>query len=350
MTIFRPEALRGGGSALAGEILPIPADEALDIDTPGDLAAARLAATRKNILIEVVVGKTVGSGHFHRAVRLAEGLAHHEVGITISGEWPTWALEILDGRGLWWEGCESTFRDAADLVIIDTLDTTVDQIARWKRDGKLVVTFEDEGTGSLYADLTINELLPSPSPYRKTLVGPRYTILRPEFAVAPLRPVFRPRAERILISFGGTDPAGLNRRFSNALSGYRPLVLVGPGADPTGISGVLGKGRNMAQCMTSADLVITSQGRTQYEAAAIGVPCITIAANERESRHVRVPGSLHLGLHAAVSDGQLCEAVHRLSGAPELRAEMGETAKGAVDGRGLERVVYRIDGLLSGLA
>lgn len=341
ITIATTDALLAGSlDPDSGTCLPLPDHEALDIDTPADLAAARQAAGRRNVLIEIACGKAVGSGHLYRAIRLAEGLAHHHVGITFVGETPTWALEMLDLRGLWWEGCESVFDDAADLVIFDALDTTAKQVTRRKSEGKLVVTFEDEGDGALYADLTVNELLPT-SPYRNVVTGPDYTILRPEFLGAPERPT-RDRLRNVLISFGGTDPAGLNDRARSILAGYDTLVMAGPGTPaPTA--------RNMAQCMATADLVVTSQGRTQFEAAALGVPAITIAANEREARHVRCPGHLHLGLHAAVGDHLLAEAVHRLSGDPALRAEMGDTARKAVDGRGLDRVVWRIDGLLAGL-
>lgn len=323
-----------------GALLPLPDAEAVDIDTPGDLASARQADARRNILIEIAVGKQVGSGHFHRARRLAEGLAHHDVGVSIRGECPTWALEALDQRGLWWEGVESSFRGHLDLVILDVLDTTPRQVCGWKAEGVAVASFEDEGPGALYADLVVNELLTNRAQNRRALCGPRYTILRPEFAAAPNRPVHE-RGQRILISFGGTDPAGLNARVGSLLAGYETLTLAAPG----GLDGP-----NMAEKMAGADLVFTSCGRTQYEAAALGIPAVTIAANERESRHYRCAGHLHLGLHAAVSDHAIQDAAQRLCSDPALRAEMAGTARAEVDGLGLDRVVWHLDGLLGGLA
>jgi spore coat polysaccharide biosynthesis predicted glycosyltransferase SpsG len=42
----------------------------------------------------------------------------------------------------------------------------------------------------------------------------------------------------------------------------------------------------MARVMKGADLGITSNGRTVYELAAMGVPMISISQNERETLHL----------------------------------------------------------------
>lgn len=344
VALYRPGALEGPGR---GIVIPIVAAEGLDIDSPADLFAARSTLAQRRILIEVAVGKQIGSGHFYRALRLVEGLTHHEVGITMRSSWEPWAVDALEERGLYVDpSVDREFVDGTDLHILDCLDTTTEQVARWKAAGKLVATFEDEGDGALYADLVVNELLANRHQNRKALCGPDYTVLRPEFLAAPPRAITE-RLGHVLVTFGGTDPSGLNVRFASLLRNYGARVMAGPGACTDGLEDQL-LDVTMAEAMSEADLVITSQGRTQYEAAALGVPTITVAANERESRHVRCPGHLHLGLHAAVSDRHVMGVVARL-GDPGLRREMGDTARRAVDGRGLERIVYRLDGLLRGL-
>lgn len=340
--LFSPLGLEGNGTRAR---LLIPAEEALDVDTWEDLLIARRAEQRRNILFRVAVGKEVGSGHLFRAIRLAEALHPHLVGITIEGpEYPAWALNMLDQRGLWWEGCESSFADAADLVVFDALDTTAEQVSGWRALGKAIATFEDEGPGRRFADLTINELLHAEAHTRgKYLHGPRYAVLRNEFAAAPEH---APERDRILVTFGGTDPARLNARVSQALAGYDLHVMVGPACDPAGIKGHVTIGGSMAEEMHRAALVVTGQGRTQYEAAAMGAPALLIAANEREARHVVCPGHLAMGLHAGVSDHGIAEAVHRLLGDSALLHEMSATARLAVDGRGVDRIVRRFEALL----
>lgn len=330
--------------------LPIPETEALDIDTCCDLAVARHVAAAASIRFEVVVNKQVGSGHLYRALRLAEAMLHHRRSVKITNpDAPDWAEKMVADRGLAPEATD----DDANLVVLDCLDTAVSTVARHKSHGKLVLSFEDEGPGALHADLVVNELLPRTSaPWfsGRVLRGPDYAVLRPEFLSAPPHPIQAGNGDRrVLISFGGTDPAGLNARFSKALDGYQPRVLAGPGAPHHRIdSRFVVVGAQMAEEMHNADLLVTSQGRTQFEAAAMGIPTITIAANERESRHVRCPGHLHLGLHATVSDARVAEVVARLFHDPALRQEMSATARRAVDDQGVDRILWHIEGLLQG--
>jgi spore coat polysaccharide biosynthesis predicted glycosyltransferase SpsG len=56
---------------------------------------------------------------------------------------------------------------------------------------------------------------------------------------------------------------------------------------------------NIAEHMAAADLVFTSAGRTTYEVASLGVPCIVLAQNARELTHFFASaenGFRHLGL------------------------------------------------------
>lgn len=343
--LFSHAGLFGIDHEIRKILLPIPPEESLDIDTWEDLSLARQAVQRRNILFRIVVGEQVGSGHLFRAIRLAEALHPHRCGISIENlDAPTWALEMLDQRGLWWEGCESSFMEQADMVILDTLDTTMAQCSEWKRSGVTVVSFEDCGAGLSWADLVVNELMPSNDEREyRLLAGPRYAVLRNEFAAAPK---WAPQRNRVLVTFGGTDPARLNARVTQALAGYDLRVMLGPGCDPTGVKGNIVKDGSMAEEMHRAALVITGRGRTQYEAAAMGAPALLIAANERESRHTVCPGHYNLGLHVVVSDGLICEAVHRLFSGDTLLAEMSATARAAVDGRGVDRIVRRLEGLL----
>jgi spore coat polysaccharide biosynthesis predicted glycosyltransferase SpsG len=127
--------------------------------------------------------------------------------------------------------------------------------------------------------------------------------------------------------------------------------LLGPAAQPTGFAPFVNvvRGGSVSALIREADLVVTGAGRTVHEAAACGVPVLSIAANERESRHSHCDGVLRLGLHVAVSDDTIQGAVHRLLKAPDLRQEMASTARAAVDGLGSRRFVHRAEALLEGL-
>lgn len=351
--VLRETGMRIGPAAFwRGELtstttapLLIPPDEALDIDTPADLAEAARRFTRGKIEFQVTVGTQVGSGHFWRALRLTEALTGHAVRWSFLTVPPTWATRILDDRGVRWRlGCDIDIWP--DMIIMDRLDTAVETVCAARQHGAGVVTFEDDGPGARHADLVINEF-----------ERPEFAVLRPEFSCIPERPIPE-KGSRALVCFGGTDPTGLNQRVASLLAyglDAEVRVIVGPGAKtPTGAPFTAGratvvKDAHMAEQMCWADLMITGQGRTVAEAVACGTPVVSLAQNERESRHAKIPGVLYLGLHAAVSDEALLRTVSRLLDSHQLRAEMAVTARRQIDDKGVDRVLWEIERLLKGL-
>lgn len=306
---------------------PIDPAEALDIDTHADLAAARQALGRRRILFHVVATDEKGSGHLRRCLQLSDALSHHDIW------WAPWRLEQwayneASEKGViqWADG-----HTKADLVVIDALGDADHLARRYASEGIPTVVFEPDGfpQAGRFADLVIDEF-----------DTPQLTILRPEFLCLPPYQV-NDKAQNVLVTFGGTDPTGMNARVSK---------IVRHGSDAT----VLVAGRDlresMAELMCWADLVVTSQGRTVHEAAAVGVPVVSVAVNERESRHCRLPGVVYLGLAHTVSDAAVLDAVNRLLGSAALRRELSATASRAIDGRGLQRVVRKIEDLLEGVA
>lgn len=332
---------RDGLAPIRG-MIPIPAEEALDIDTHADLAAARQALGRRTIGFHVVATDEKGSGHLRRCLQLSDALSHHDVWWDQSGL-EGWAIAEAERHGIRWAGPRSnvtTFGDREevwignpdpDLVVVDALEDAT-RLAPWyAAQGIPTVLFEYDGPMLKFADLAIDEFS-----------EPSLTILRPEFLCLPPFTV-KEKADGVLVTFGGTDPAGMNSRVERIVRhGTDSSILVmGPGSTSP---------YSMAEAMRMADLVITSQGRTVHEAAAVGVPCLSIAVNERETRHARLPGVVYLGLAHTLSDAAILDAVNRLLLSPALRAEMSATSSGAIDGRGVERVVFEIERLLRGLA
>lgn len=305
-------------------IVPIPAAEALDIDTYADLEQARAALGRRTILFHVVASDEKGSGHLRRCLQLTDALAHHDVWWDQTGL-EGWAIGIADQHGVRWAEAP----DTPDLVMIDCLDAADTLAPRYASVGCPTVVFEPDGASRArrFADLVIDEF-----------DSPELAILRPEFLCLPPYEV-RERADRVLVTFGGTDPTGMNERVER---------IVNHGVDAERIVMRPWDKKSMAEAMRWADLVITSQGRTVHEAAAVGVPCLSIAVNERESRHAQLPGVVYLGLAHTLSDAAILDAVNRLLGAPVLRREMSATSSKAIDGKGLGRAVRMIEGLLDG--
>jgi spore coat polysaccharide biosynthesis predicted glycosyltransferase SpsG len=158
------------------------------------------------------------------------------------------------------------------------------------------------------------------------------------------------KPSRLLITFGGTDPAHLTERVEELIKGmaYPNLDLYAiapPGrvSNPAPVS--------MAHELLAADLVITSGGRTVYEAAACGTPTLVITQNTREATHVHLGwgGNINLGLGGLVSDHKIQRMVRHVLDHVDLRLEMAKAGQLSVDGRGARRIARRIEDLLEGL-
>ena len=322
-------------------IVPIDDGPVFDIDTPADLTAARQHMDRKTILLRYVADEQRGMGHVRRMLTLAEALQHHRIVFhggdekTFSTEWP----QTITAAG-WHHTLKPAVNRTADLVITDTLDNdTRPTDGPW-------VTFEDRGNASPQADLTINALYGRHG-WRNERYGPDWFIQRHEFTHLP--PFEVTDKGRVLVMFGGTDPANLITLAENALrnaSGFTRTTYVGvkariPVAGPSSI----------AELMLSNDLLITSAGRTVYEAATVGIPAIVLAQNNREATHIHLDshhGNIYMGLGRLVTVERLRHTVEQVLGDRTLREELSGTARRSVDGKGLDRVVNEIERILEG--
>lgn len=326
----------------------VDAHEAVDVDTPADLAAASMLARRRRVLVVAQAGGPYGTGHLRRQLVLAEALGYHDV---------AFASDLLDER------CQKIAADAGvaavplflaldawdtppDLVVVDVADedavpTRVDEL------GPLVV-FENVGRLSHAATLVINDLYGG-DVRAQTLAGPRWAVLDPLLRLHAHRPAAG--ARRVVVTFGGTDPAGMTQWVCQALA--REAVDVRVVAPPAGCMPPVAGPRVdvvrdpvMPVELAEADLVVTSAGRTRLECACVGVPCVSIPVNLREAGHTPVPGVVQLPPRWEVTPEQLRHTVAAVMKDVDLRRELSAAGRQAVDGRGVERVGHAIEGLL----
>ncbi len=102
---------------------------------------------------------------------------------------------------------------------------------------------------------------------------------------------------------------------------------------------------NMAKVMRLADVAVTSNGRTVYELAAMGVPTISISQNDRETLHLFSRynrGVRYLGMASARTPDQVRAALVEILAQPELRRAMREALLQTDLRGGLNRVVGEI--------
>lgn len=309
------------------EVIIVNADPIFDIDTPYDLDAARRASMRKGrVTMRYAESTEVGSGHRRRIEAIADEVQHLDVHLS------NWGDKTVD--------------DYAAVVVNDTLDTTEWTMFNLKRAGARVITLEDLGPGTRHADVVINAL------YDKSHA--RYAVLRPEFRSLP-KPEIRSRIENILVTFGGTDPSHYTEKLARSRVGWDGTrevnirVIPPPGRAFHGTilsPNQLVVNPNMAEEMAWADLVISSAGRTIFEAGAVGTPVLCLAHNLREARHAHLgpaSGNIFMGIGL---DMEVVTRNVRLLQDYRLREEMSEAGRNLSDGRGAERIARIIEDLL----
>lgn len=297
-----------------------------DIDTAGDY---RALPSGRLVRLVFTANKLHGSGHLRRALLLAERLQHHHLEFQPTLDTEAWAVETVKDRG--WTIADPFSTDTIpDVWINDTLDTDpliVADPAYMAAASRLHL--EDSGPGRRYADATINALYHTPGTY----TGAKWADIRPEFLHTPY--VVRQSAKQAMLMFGGTDPSGLGERVAHLLKGVCDVDLIRPE-----------DGRMVAAAMQNADVLVTSGGRTVFEAAAVGIPTVVLSQNVRETTHTHLGvGNLHLGLGRLVTDSTIMHTVLTLLNDYSLRVELSASGKLSIDGLGVSRIAGMVDWL-----
>lgn len=326
------------------EVFEVPSDEATDIDSRQDWVVCEAMLGRKKVAIRTDGHKALGLGHIFRGLTLAYALTEHDVVFLCDRQHRVGVeklrssfmnvVELRDDESLF-----SWLREnRPDVYVHDCLDTDLSFIRRVKTYAKRVVTFEDLGDGAREADAVVNALYEGASAQRNVFTGKNYVALRDEFlSVKPKD--FSEKVERVLVTFGGTDPLDLTSRLYAVAKNRcveHPSVrfdfILGPGYSNNSIVSIPELGINVfkdvvrvSDYMKNADIAFSSQGRTTFELASMGVPTIVLAQNEREQLHRFAQmdnGFINLGLGSEVSDEDLEATFEWLLKASSVRMEM----------------------------
>jgi len=303
---------------------------AVEIHSFHDFWVAEKLLKRRSILFVVAGYSEIGMGHVYRALMLAQEFHDHAIQFLCTHQSELAYDYILDHlypvvMQKQEESLEEVVsRLSPDIVINDILDTSIDYTYSLKQKGIRTINFEDQGEGLVYADLVINALYEDAlSP--NMLSGYKFFCLRSEFLTASARQA-KKKVDNILVTFGGTDNTNLTMRILKILiplsCEYNFIINVinGPGfAHKDSLKIFLselsesyrervfwseGGTRQISEFMIESDFAITSAGRTVHELAALKVPAIVIAANDRERLHsfATKAGMCFLGMQDDISD------------------------------------------------
>lgn len=285
-------------------VFEIPEDESIDIDTFEDLQAVNTILNRKRVAIYVNGNNKRGIGHIYRSLELAdEFFVKPDIFYDINQTDPsvfgktTHNLIPINGINELFDFCK---KNQYDIFINDILTTSIDYMIALRTvlpKTARIVNFEDDGEGTIKADLVFNALL-SKQEQRNVYAGEKYYISGKSFMFYnPIQ--INDSVKRIFISFGGADPQNYSDRLLKIIStpkyeNYNFVVVLGRAKNNVDSLmeynkyaniEVLFNVENMPQLMSSCDIGITSRGRTGYELAMLGIPTISVAQNAREEKH-----------------------------------------------------------------
>lgn len=342
-------------------VFEVDENESIDIDDKNDWLLTENLMKCKKIIFRAEGYKKLGLGHIYNCITLAFSMIEHDVLIVVS-EKSVEGIEKIRETNLPYKIIkhESEINKIIedfkpDIWVNDCLNTTKEYIESLKSKIKRVVTIEDLGSGIEVADAVINALY-KPINDKHVYSGYKYVCLRDEFqAEQPAK--FSEKVKNVLVMFGGTDPTNLNKRLYNSIlkfsDKYKDIkfnFITGIGYDAEKNGVITQKDKNIyvypnvprvTTYMKHADLAITSQGRTIFELAAMGVPSIVLSQNKREQTHLFARlehGFLNLGIGKEVEQNLIENTLDWLINTQAIRKNMYDLMLSYQLKEGLQRV------------
>lgn len=247
---------------------------------------------------------------------------------------------VLDHYGLGGTWVKAIRRDWPDLRVL-----VMDELDREALFADILLDPAQGDRGREFAPLSL-------------LAGPRWALLRPEFA--RLRPdaLAGPRERRLLVLPGMMDAAGLAPAALEALTGFADLdvdVIMGSQAQSRDVVAdmVASNPRwqlhldvtDMAERMARASYCVGAAGGTAWERCALGLASVSVAVSPNQQTGVDMMAAagatIGLGRRAISEPERLATAIR------EMIARSGDLSAAAAslcDGRGAGRVVEAMSG------
>lgn len=323
----------------------------------------------------------IGAGHVMRGLALALALRERGASVCFLGQAPPGIVDRVRSEGFDWAPLEKPHPDPSDLIV--TREFVARRRASWLvldgyhfspayhravRDaGCRLLLLDDDACHDRYeADILLNPNLGAEAlPYRFAasrpclLFGPRFALLRPEFArAAAVDRSFPAQAGRLLVTMGATDPAGggvLALEALRRLDGDIPDVRIVAGfanprlemlrhaAEELGPRvAVLEAVRDMPALLSWADMALTASGSTVWEMCCLGLPMLLLITAPNQERMAQAMGQSRaarlLGRLRELDAESVARALDALRNDAPTRRHLSEAGMALVDGLGASRV------------
>jgi UDP-2,4-diacetamido-2,4,6-trideoxy-beta-L-altropyranose hydrolase len=335
------------------------------------------------LLIRADASAAIGTGHVMRCLALAQAWRHAGGDVVLGMAQCTLAVE----QRLLEEGCRierfSAMPGSGDDVKATRLLIASESPEWFVLDGykfdsvyreairdagpKFLVVDDSGGQDCFSSDLVLNQnahaaakLYPRRADHTRLLLGPRYAMLRREFATYSdyVREIPK-NGKKLLVTMGGSDPQNFTRRVLPHLRerlAHDVQIRVVLGGDAGHASAIAAQAagfherirvqrdvRNMAELMVWADLAVAAAGTTCWEMCSLGLPAIIVEASDNQrliARKVSENGAaVNAGSAQSVDCTVLAELASDLLKDQEQRRHMSHQGRYLVDGRGTLRVL-----------
>jgi UDP-2,4-diacetamido-2,4,6-trideoxy-beta-L-altropyranose hydrolase len=267
---------------------------------------------------------------------------------------------------------------SVDWLVVDHYGLSADWEQSLRSIGSRIMAVDDLADRNHVVDVLLDQNLGKNesdyegliSAYCRLLLGPRFAMLRPEFAALRNESLNRRRQGRlrkIVVTMGGVDLGNATGAVLEALNEWGPsldlevTVVMGHNApwrnqviqQTRALSfqtEVLVNVQSMAELMCDADLAIGAAGSTSWERCCLGVPSLILVLAENQhpiARALVQAGAAHL-LDWTNLRASLGMAMDRLIQNPAVLLEMSNAAAEVVDGYGAERVARYLEEAVNG--
>lgn len=254
----------------------------------------------------------------------------------------------------------------ADWLVLDGYHFPAEYRRRIAHAAPHLLVVDDHGEFPPYdCDIVLNihpyacdQIYPERCWQTRFLLGPKYALLRREFALhCRSKSDVAEKARKILVTFGGGDLHNVTLQVLEGLQevGNQPLevtVLVGA-SNPHRASleaavrdsppvRLLWNITNVSEWMTWADLAISAGGATYYESAFLSVPVVLVIMAKNHEHTVEAiaqrKAAVNAGWFHSLGRHQFASLLRRVIEDRRLRKELVNNAARMVDGNGAKRV------------
>ena len=354
--------------------------------------------TKKNLFIRVDAGMQIGDGHFLRCLTLVDRLKKEFRQITfISNQLPKHFFQIIekndfkiykiDGYShIQEEKIEmqlkkqliqkdfiqtkkiiEKYKNSSNWLIVDHYGIDYVWEKNIRENIEKIIVIDDLANRKHDCDILIDQnfykkmekryskLIPS---FCKQFLGPKFSLLRPEFLNARKNLKRKNKFERILISFGGSDPSNETTKVLSAIidlgKKYKIDVIVGTNnPNKKQIMKLCSKFpfcdfyeqvENISKYMKKADLALGAGGSTTWERCCLGLPTIVVNLSKDQEKITenlsKIGCVINLGSAEKTTKLDYVKALNEIN-SKKLR-KISKKCLVLVDGKGVKRIENKI--------